>query len=215
MEEIEFPKTIVLQEESDTARHNLRVMVQRVQAAYLALKEDPEFELPPKFEDLTPEYTRQFYRPNLERIETDFMLDEEQRHKLKIRWRRKQAAATTKANIICDGIKATPALKWTYDEALRMPTPCANIDEVANELSTMAVPPMAHDHWLMVHAIATAVRELRKWEKEHGIVKYPLSLLTSWDEHEMARRWVRGMTIPQDEDERTKSIRIARENHIF
>ena len=217
MEEKEFPKTIIMPEEADTNRHSLRVMVQKVQAAFLALKEDTEFTLPPKFEELTPEYVRQFYKPKLERIESDILLDgdDEKRHKLEIRWRRKWANTSAKVNVIRSGIESTPILKWRYDEALQMPTPTANIDGVSDKLASRNVPPLAHDHWMLVHAIATGVRGLRAWERAHGIVKQPLSLLTSWDEQEMARRWVRGMTIDPNEDERTKSIRIARENHIF
>lgn len=215
MKEKEFPKTIVMPEEADANRHNIRVLIQRVQSAYLDLKNNPEFSMPASLEKLTVEYVHEFFRPTMERIENDPLLEPEQRAKLRMRRGRIQAAVTTKVNIICTGMKSTPQLKWVFDEAIQMPVPTAPIDEVADKMARCEVPHLASDHWLLVQVIASAIKELRAWEKKNRIVKQPLNTLTAWDEQEFARRWAQGMTTNPEEEERTRAIREARERLIF
>lgn len=215
MEEKTFPKRIVLEDECDQIRHDLRVTVQRVQSAYLALKNDPDFTLPSSFDALTADYSREYYRPFMEAISKDFTLDEDQRRKLKNRWGRIQADTTHKVNIVCDGIKSTNLLNWKFDEAMQMPVPTASIDEVAEKMATHDVPSLACEHWQLVQVISSAIRDLREWERSNNIRKQPLQNLVSWDERQFARQWVRGLAINPDEEERVKVLREAHEKHIF
>lgn len=215
MEDDRFPKRIILEDEADNIRHDLRVKVQRIQSAYMELRDNPDFSLPSTLEQLNADYCHAFYKPFLDSITKDFTLDDEQRRKLKNRWGRIQAKATSKANVVCDGIKATKLLEWHFDDAIRLPIPTARIDDVAEQMASHDVPSMAREHWLLVKVISSAITELREWERKHGILKQPLRNLTQWNEREFVTQWVRGMTINPDEDERTRTVRTAQEKHIF
>lgn len=192
MEDKEFPDKIIVSKELEAARFRLRRLIQNVQAAYLSLRDDPDFMLPSTLEELTPDYSREYYRPFQTALDKDITLEPEQRQKLKNRWGRIQAATTSKVNIVHDGMAETPYLKWVYDEQLRLPTPTASVESVAELLSTFDVPQGAKEHWEALKKVVQSYKDLRKFEEENNIAKKPLQWLFRLSQQSFIEEWSSG-----------------------
>ncbi len=192
MEDKEFPRKIVVSKEAETARFKLRRLIQNVQSSYLSLRNDPDFTLPPSLEELTANYSRQYFRPFQQAIDKDITLEPEQRQKLKNRWGRIQAATTSKVNIVHDGMAETPYLNWVYDEQLRLPTPTVPVEEMAKCLSTFDVPQGAKEHWEALQKVVEAYKDLRKFEEENDIAKKPLQWLFRLSQQTFIEEWAGG-----------------------
>ena len=125
----DFPKTIILPDEAEDKRRELRSTVQRVQAAYLSLKEDNDFVLPDDWRKLSAEYSKNYYAPFLSSIDRDITIDDLTRKKLRNKWDRIQAKTTSKINVIVNGISSTPQLRWEWDDKVMLPVPAAPIEQ--------------------------------------------------------------------------------------
>lgn len=204
MEDKEFPEKIIVSKELEAARFRLRRLIQNVQAAYLSLRDDPDFMLPSTLEELTPDYSREYYRPFQAALDKDITLEPEQRQKLKNRWGRIQAATTSKINIVHDGIAETPYLRWVHDEQLRLPTPTASVEEVAEMLATFDVPQGAKEHWQKLQKVVQAYGDLRKYEESHDIAKKPLQWLFRLSVQTFIEEWASsGFSKPEAPDATT------------
>jgi hypothetical protein len=192
MEDKEFPDKIIVSKEAETARFKLRRLIGNVQSSFLSLRDDSDFTLPPSLEQLTPDYSRRYYAPFQDAIDHDITLDEEQRRKLKNRWARIQAATTTKVNVVHDGIAETPYLRWVYDEQLRLPTPTASVESVAEMLATFPVPQGAKEHWEALKKVVQSYKDLRKFEEENNIAKKPLQWLFRLSQQSFIEEWSSG-----------------------
>lgn len=192
MEDKEFPSKIVVSKELETARFKLRRLIQNVQSSYLSLRDDPDFQLPPSLEELTPDFSRRFYAPFQAALDKDITLEPEQRQKLKNRWGRIQAATTAKVNVVHDGIAETPYLNWTFDERLQLPVPTATVEEVAVMLSTFNVPDGAKEHWEALQKVVEAYGDLRRFEESHDIAKKPLQWLFRLSQQTFIEEWASG-----------------------
>lgn len=188
----DFPKSVVVPVEADNLRHELRLTIQRVQGAYLQLKEDGNFVLPERFEDLTADYSRTFYQPFIQRIKEDFTLEDGRRKELLNRWTQYQRKTTERINTIVSGIMATAALKWQYDEKIMMPIPTASVDAVASELAKRTIDPKAAIHYELIQRAAKAYHDLREWEEMHNVARKPFPWLIRCPMLRLAEEWAAG-----------------------
>lgn len=188
----DFPKKIVVPVEADHWRHELRLTIQKVQSAYLQLKEDDDFVLPSRFEDLTSNYSRTFYQRYIQHIKEDFTLEDEQRKKLLDRWTYYQRQTTGRVNTIVNGISSTAALQWQFDTKIKMPVPGASVDVVANMLAERSLDPKAAIHYELIQRAAEAYLNLREWEASHDVARKPFSWLIRCPMQILAEEWAAG-----------------------
>lgn len=187
----DFPKTIILPDEASAKRHELRTIVQKVQTAFLALRDDPDFVMP-EWGQLTPQYSRNYYRPFLSSIDRDLTIDEVQRKRLRNKWERIQAQTTTRINHVLNGIEATPQLKWQWDDNVKLPVPTASIDTVADQMTTHNVPSRAAYHWALLQKVVEAYKEMRYFEEKNHIGKKHLQWLFRHTPTTFAEQWASG-----------------------
>lgn len=198
-----FPSQIILPEEADNKRHELRLIVQKVQAAYLSLRDDVDFTLP-DFEQLTADYGREYYRPFVEAIAHDITIDDATRERLRQKWTRIQAATVGKINQINNLISSTPQLQWKFNDTIKLPTPTASIDKVADMMATKKLDPKAAAHWALLQKVVEAYKDLRQFEESNKVGKKPLQWLFKLTMTAFAEQWASGcFERPEAPDEAT------------
>lgn len=203
MDNVSFPSQILLPQEADDKRHELRATVQKVQAAYFSLRDDPDFVMP-EWGQLTPQYSRNYYAPFLASIDHNLTIDEVQRKRLRNKWERIQAQTTTKINQICNGIESTPQLQWRWDDNVKLPVPTASIDKVADMMATKELDPKAAAHWALLQKVVEAYKDLRQFEESNKVGKKPLQWLFKLSMTAFAEQWASGcFERPEAPDEAT------------
>ena len=205
--------------EVDSKKAEIRRVIRNAQDALRTLQNDTDFLMPKTLDELTADYSRRYYQQYMDVIRKDpsFIGDEERRKKVLNKWSHKQATTTMLINTVRNTLDNWPLLKLHYDPVVRNICIGSNVsvDKVAEEMVKRPIPPLAADHFKLVQLVASAVKGLREWERQNGILKRPLRNLVMWNEEEFAVQWAAGMTVNADEDERTRTIREAQEKHIF
>lgn len=210
-----LPTKVILPQEAENKRHELRAVVQRVQTAFLSLKNDSDFTMP-DWQSLSAEYVINYFSPLLDSIKRSVTIDNSQKQKLLEQWERKKKTTLQKTSIILNLISSSSQLEWKFDSKVFMPVPSRNIDEVANEMATVEIDNKAQKHWHLLLIVVDAYKTLRSYEQENHIGKKPLEWLFRLTNERFAEEWAaRHFDVPEAPDQVTAERWRILQKNIF
>lgn len=191
-----IPDKVCLEKERTEAAGEIRLAISRIHDALRHLQDFQDFEAPlgANPNDWQEALKRADKRKDeaLKAIASNMMLTQENKMELAVEWKEWHKNVVTACNTIIKHLTKFSACKFKYDVNNQDIVPTIPTMEVAKTEAMRDVPAEAKDHALLLAIVFDAVAGLRRWEREHGVIKTRLEQLLALDEQKLAERWADG-----------------------
>ena len=191
-----IPAKVVLEKERTEAAGEIRLAIGSIHDAVRRLQDLQDFEAPKSAEpnDWQEALKRAGKRKDeaLKAIAANMMLTQENKLELAGEWKEWHKQVVTACNTLIKLLSKYSACKFVFDVNNKDIVPTIPTMEVAKTEAMRDVPAEAKDHALLLAIVFDAVAGLRRWEREHGVIKNRLEQLLNLDEQKLAELWAEG-----------------------
>lgn len=206
-----FPTRIVVKEEQRQGERELNKAIDRVRNAYAVLAGFTDLGDLPTIKNITPIWLASLIRSHTDVITADRGLTAQRKEEQITDWKTVQKKANIYVNIIHGFFSEYPNAHLVFDGAINNYS-CINKAEIINEIGTHEVPAEAQEYYNLWVAVENAIKNLRKWEEEKNLKKFPLDEILRRDHspHAFARKWISGMFAKSDFEQRPENEQLRK-----
>ena len=207
LRDAKLPQTVVIEKERRQAEDELHADARKLQNEYKRLQGFKDLAPLPPLEGITPEWLKNIIDKKMEEVQAMPGITETERTQRLKQWSNIKKGANLKVSIISqirqkygDAVKFDGLLDLPYIEAQ---------DAMLDSFCARAVPQEATEHHRRLLAVTRAVSELRFWEFNNNVKRYPLDVILQWDNVTIASKWATGEIIEVDPDSVPQYLREA------
>lgn len=186
--------TIIIEREKQAAIDSIRSSEAALRECMDKLHGIPELELPANLGNIAEVgWVREQLNGCIALVKSDKSLTADERESRLAPWRAIKAKAERAVNKIAFIINDLQPLEWFPDEDGKNYHLDPNqVEQVAEQKATKPVPTLAEEHWRLIIAMRSAVKQLRDFEQENKVKDIPLSFFARMDEQRIFSEWVSG-----------------------
>ncbi len=207
-----IPSTVIIQQQRDEVLGALRLDIQRLQNAINALKSIADFDVPTSadpaaWQDALDQATER--REAARRaINDNPAFTCEQKAESTKAWRSWHFVIAKHVGSIIKSLTAWPTAQWRWDVQSQNLVTGRPTADIADEMATRPVPPEAQQHGELIGRVYDSIRNLRRWEANHGVRKLPIEALLKTPVESLAEQWCIGSVMRQTVLDTTSMARI-------
>ena len=202
-----LPPTVVIDRERRQAEDELHANARKLQTEYKRLKGFPDLAPLPPLEGITQEWLKTAIAKKMEEVQAMPGITENERAQRMKQWYNIKQGANLKVSII-NKIRQKYGDAVKFDELLDLPYIEAQDAKLAS-FCARAVPQEATEHHRRLLAVTRAVSELRFWEFNNNVKRFPLEVILQWDNLTIATKWATGEILEIDPDSVPPYLRDA------
>ncbi len=184
--------TIILQQEKQATIAEIKRDVAALREAVDKLHKVEELTVPADLEDITdPTWVRQQVNPRITLIKGDASLTADEQRQRQALWLAIKQRALRTVEKVLQILERWQGLSWLRDEdGKNFHLDQSQIEQVATQVATREVPPLAEQHWELICSMRSAVEALRSFEQQHQVKDCPLVMLSRMSESQLYEAWV-------------------------
>ena len=207
LRDTKLPSTVVIDQERRKVEDELRADARKLQNEYKRLKGFQDLAPLPPLEGITHDWLKNIIAKKMEEVQAMPGITEAERTQRLKQWYNIKQGANLKVSII-NKIRQKYGDAVKFDELLDLPYIEAP-DAILDRFCARAVPQEASEHHRRLLAVTRAVSELRFWEFNNKVKRFPLDVILQWDNVTIANKWATGEIKEVDPDSVPPYLRDA------